>query len=137
MNESQEVHEGLAAIETEMHRIIAGKSIAYDCGWNIWGKALSLASKSPDVMHPLWLIWGALTDWVENRPEERGLAEAEMLRAAREWLALDRLSRSERDEYLQRWVYEEMGYERLRICSNAGLTRTAPSHQKTLFETVQ
>jgi len=64
-------------------------------------------------MYPLWLIWGALTDWVENRPEERPEAEREMVRAAQEWFALSGESREKRKQYLDRWVFEEMGYERV------------------------
>lgn len=73
---------------------------------------MSLAIESPDVMHPLWLIWGALTDWVENCPEQSEEAELSMRRAAEEWLALDPDNQSERKECLDRWVFEEMGYER-------------------------
>jgi hypothetical protein len=38
--------------------------------------------------HGLWLMWGSLTDWVENRPSETPEAEEAMRRAASEWLTL-------------------------------------------------
>ncbi len=92
--------------------MVAGEASPYKCAWNIWGKSMSLVAESPDVMHPLWLIWGALTDWVENRPDERREAELEMMRAANEWLALNGDNQEESKAYLDRWVFEEMGYER-------------------------
>ena len=91
--------------------MIAGQSTPYDCAWNIWGKSISLVIESPEIMHPLWLIWGALTDWVEVRPSERGDAEAAMLRAAKEWLAVDSNDGAARKAYLDRWVFNELGYE--------------------------
>ncbi len=63
-------------------------------------------------MHPLWLIWGALTDWVELRPEGSAQAEATMVRAAEEWLSLPSTESDARTAYLDRWVYDELGYER-------------------------
>jgi hypothetical protein len=110
LTDAEKVREGLAAIESEMRRMIAGAK-PYECGWNIWGAALS-HTKSPDVMHPLWLIWGALTDWYEMQPSESEQAERAMVRAASEWLALSLDNQEARDAYFQRWVYDEMGYER-------------------------
>ena len=112
MNDDAAMRDGLATIEAEMRQILSGDSIRYECAWNIWREAMSRAVESPDVMHPLWLIWGALTDWVENRPEETDDAESAMLRAANEWLSIDRENPTERKAYLDRWVFEEMGYER-------------------------
>lgn len=107
-----EVAAGLCDIAKEMRRMLDGECPPYDAAWNIWGTAFSLAGKSPDVMHPLWLIWGSLTDWVENRPAETQAAETAMLRAAKEWLALDHDHFIEVKAYLDRWVFDEMGYER-------------------------
>jgi hypothetical protein len=106
------IADALNAIQVEMRKMLATEEEPYAAGWNIWGFAMSHISVSPDVMHPLWLIWGALTDWVENRPEEKTQAEEEMRRAAREWLSLDLNDSNARTAYLDRWVYEEMGYER-------------------------
>ena len=92
--------------------MLDGQTEPYAAGWNIWGIAMANVGRSPDTLHPLWLIWGALTDWVENRPEEKSKAETEMLRASREWLSLNRSDQKARTAYFDRWVYEEMGYKR-------------------------
>ena len=62
-------------------------------------------------MWPLWLIWGALTDWVEQRPAETEQAESAMARAAQEWLSLPENADGQR-AYFDRWLYDELGYER-------------------------
>jgi hypothetical protein len=99
----------LADIENEMRRMVAGETEPYASGLKILGTAMSVTD-SPDLMHPLWLIWGSLTDWVENRPEEQDAAEAAMLRASREWLAIAASDERSKVSYLDRWVYQEMGY---------------------------
>lgn len=92
--------------------MLKGQLQPYDGGWKIWGMAGKHAQESPDTLWPLWLIWGALTDWVEVRPTEKTAAEQKMLMAAREWLALQQGDIAARDRYLDRWVHDEMGYER-------------------------
>jgi hypothetical protein len=67
-----------------------------------------------DQLHALWLIWGSLTDWVENRPAEAAKAEAEMRRAAAEWLAVPDDDEALWRPFFDRWVYEEIGYTRPR-----------------------
>ena len=94
-----------------MQRLIAAEARRYEIAWEIWGKAMSVVD-SPDLMHPLWLIWGALTDWVELRPEETSQAESAMVRAATEWLSLPDGDAAARKSYLDRWVFDELGYER-------------------------
>lgn len=111
MSGSEEVTEGLLQIESEMRRMLDGSLPPYDAAWNIWGKAMSMVSASPNVMHPLWLIWGSLTDWIENCPEETPQAESKMRQAAKEWLELNHNDEEEK-AYLDRWVYDEMGYAR-------------------------
>ena len=112
MRIDDEVAEGLRCIENEMRRMLDGHLPPYDAAWNIWAKAMSLVAESPSVMHPFWLIWGSLTDWVENRPEEKPQAELKMRQAATEWLELDHDNASDEKAYLDRWVYDEMGYAR-------------------------
>ena len=92
--------------------MLEGQREPYDWARKIWSMAMRKASESPDTMWPLWLIWGALTDWVEVKPTEKSAAEQEMLRAAREWLALPQGDHVAKDSYLDRWGYDEMGYER-------------------------
>ena len=112
MMNADDITTALDAIQAEMCKMLAAEESPYDGGRNIWGIAMSHSSTSPEVMHPLWLIWGALTDWVENKPDEKAQAEKEMLRAAREWLSLEPKDSSTMVVYLERWVYDEMGYER-------------------------
>lgn len=112
MDSDSEITEGLLEIDSAIQRMLRGESSAYDAGWLVWQKAMALATVSPHVMHPLWLIWGALTDWVENRPEEIPEAEAKMRQAGEEWLALNRADPACVKAYMDRWVYEELGYER-------------------------
>ena len=69
------------------------------------------ADASHEVMWPMWLLWGALTDWIEVKPEETPQAEAAMRRAAQEWLATRDEVEAQR-AYFERWLYEEMGIER-------------------------
>jgi hypothetical protein len=59
----------------------------------------------------LYLIWGALTDWVELRPDEEQLTMSEMLRGAREWLTLCD-DRDAVDRYFDHWLYDVCGYKR-------------------------
>lgn len=102
---------GLREIEEQLRMMIDASANTYSAGQRIWETAFPLAPESPDLMWPLWLIWGSLTDHWENRPNERHLAEEEMLRAAREWLDLES-DAAGRAAYLDRWVYEELGYAR-------------------------
>lgn len=102
----------LEAIRVEMRKIFASEEEPYAAGRNIWGIAISHTAVSPDVLYPLWLTWGALTDWVENKPDEKTLAEEVMRRAASEWLSLDAKDSKTRTAYLDRWVYDEMGHVR-------------------------
>ena len=94
-----------------MRSIVSGGADLYDAGRRIWGEAFSHADDSPDLMWPMWLIWGALTDWVEVKPEETEQAHEAIRRAAREWLLLAD-DPGVQEAYFQRWVYEELGYER-------------------------
>ncbi|MBL8890559.1 MAG: hypothetical protein JNL67_11330 [Planctomycetaceae bacterium] len=112
MSTAPEISEALRQIEHEMQSMLAGLTQPYEAAWNIWGKAMSSVSTSPSVMHPFWLIWGSLTDWVENRPGERQMAETKMRQAAIEWLGLNRDDVGEVKKYCDRWVYDEMGYSR-------------------------
>jgi hypothetical protein len=70
-------------------------------------------SVAPDPEHckALWLLWGALTDWVEMKPEEIVEAEQTMRRAASEWLEVADEEPRWRD-YFEHWLYTEMGYSR-------------------------
>ena len=94
-----------------MRLIVSRDRPPYRAGRRIWGTALAHASASDEVMWPTWLLWGALTDWVEVKPAETEQAESAMRRAAREWLSLPDTAEAQR-AYFDRWLFEEVGYER-------------------------
>ena len=98
-------------IEACMRLIVLGRGAASRTARRIWGTAMRHATTSDTPMGPLWLIWGALTDWVEQRPAEASQAEAVMARAAREWLSLPEAAGAQRT-YFDHWLYEELGYDR-------------------------
>jgi hypothetical protein len=58
-----------------------------------------------------WLIWGALTDWIELRPEETAEVDLLILEIARGWLDVeaDPVARS---TYLDHVVHDTLGYQR-------------------------
>lgn len=98
-------------IEACLRLIVSRRGPAYRAAWRVWGTAMRHATDAETIMWPLWLIWGALTDWVENKPAEAEQAEAAMIRAAQEWLSLPEDSQAQR-AYFDRWLYDELGYER-------------------------
>jgi len=98
-------------IEACMRLIVSRRGSAYRAAWRIWGTAMVHATNSNTIMWPLWLIWGALTDWVEQKPAEAEQAESSMIRAAQEWLSLPETDEAQR-AYFDRWLYDELGYER-------------------------
>jgi hypothetical protein len=112
MSDTLQISDGLRQIENEMQSLLDRQTPPYDAAWNIYSKAMILVTASPDVMHPFWLIWGSLTDWVENRPGERKEAESKMRQAAFEWLELNREDAVSVKAYCDRWVFDEMGYAR-------------------------
>jgi hypothetical protein len=98
-------------IELLMRLIVARRGSAYRAGRRIWGISMGHAPECTELMWPMWLLWGALTDWVEKKPEETAEAEAAMRRVSAEWLSLPNSSEA-RHAYFDRWLYQEMGYER-------------------------
>ena len=65
-----------------------------------------------DFAGSMYVLWGELTDWVELKPDEQGRAETEMVRAAREWLALDRRDSKGVARYFDYWLHDVCGHER-------------------------
>lgn len=97
--------------------LVANREEPYPIAREIHGEAMrggtSKEGMSPanDQRHAMWLLWGSLTDWVENKPEETTEVEETMRRAPREWLeVVDDEARWR--PYFDRWLYDEMGYER-------------------------
>lgn len=115
----QRVAEGLRRIQADMSTIVAADGDPYDAARRIWGEAMGAAPESRDIMWPLWLLWGALTDWVETKPDGEGAAHEAMRRAAAEWLALPEETGA-RMAYFERWLYDEIGYERKSGASSDG-----------------
>ena len=107
-----EISLSLIEIESHMRTITGGTCEPYEAGLEIWKIAMSEVESSPDIMHPFWLIWGSLTDWVENRPAEKIDAESAMVRASLEWLDLNHRNPVAIKAYCDRWVYDEMGYQK-------------------------
>ncbi len=105
--------EALATVRLDAE-LVAGSADPYEIGRHIHSAAMSAASgDNADAEHcwGLWLLWGALTDWVEQKPDERPKAVESMRRAAKEWLDLPDEESAWR-RYFDRWLYSEMGMER-------------------------
>jgi hypothetical protein len=102
--------DAIQRIEQAMRAIASHDGSPYRAGLDIWSTAMGHAG-STEWMWPTWLLWGALTDWVEVRPEEKDQAEHAMRRAAREWLSLPAHAEPRR-AYFDRWLYDEIGYDR-------------------------
>ncbi len=77
----------LQSINAELERMVAGEVEPYEAGLHIMSTAVRSIELTPVVVS-LYLIWAALTDWPELRPEEKIEADAAMLRAAAQWLGL-------------------------------------------------
>ena len=94
--------------------IVEERGTPYETGRVIWSTAMSAVTASEpegSQCHALWLLWGALTDWVERKPAERAVAEEAMRRAAREWLDVVDDPPAWR-AYFDHWLYDEMRYVR-------------------------
>lgn len=98
-------------MESTMRQIMAGRTMPYEGALHLWQVSTG-HTDSPDLMHPFWLIWGSLTDLVEKKPEKKSEAEASIVRACHEWLALPVDWPDLRHKYMDRWVYTEVEYER-------------------------
>jgi hypothetical protein len=114
----------LRDIDRELQGMVAGAIEPYDAATDVYEMALDHLELCPDVMHPLWLLWAALADWFEVKPEEQAEADGAALRAATEWLSLGDDPQS-RKSYFEHWVFEEMGYERpIRVEGDLRVNRT-------------
>ncbi|MEU0963600.1 hypothetical protein ABZ328_29255 [Micromonospora aurantiaca] len=100
--------EHLAKVTALMGQLLTAQD-PYEVGVELWGCSGRAAGEvAPDMQ----LIWGALTDWVELKPEEGQQAKARVRRAAQEWLALDLANRAAIERYLDYWVHDVCGYGR-------------------------
>ena len=88
---------------------VAGSQVnTYDRASEVWTYSMGATTGSDWIYHPLWLLWGVLTDWVEVKPEETDEAEATMREAAQAFLPIaaddDAL-----EHYFDQWLYEKRG----------------------------
>ncbi|MBM7490776.1 hypothetical protein JOD64_001998 [Micromonospora luteifusca] len=83
----------------------------YDLGLQFMGETIDVISIGEYAVS-MYNLWGALTDWVELKPDEEERAFAEMTRAARDWLALDPRDSEAVRRYFDYWLYDVCGYER-------------------------
>jgi hypothetical protein len=98
----------------EIKRLIAevagSQGNTYDPASDVWTYSLDVcATTDKEWIYPaLYALWGALTDWVEVKPEETDEAEATMRDAAQAFLPI-----VEDDDalrlYFDHWLYEERG----------------------------
>lgn len=83
----------------------------YDIALQFMGDSLDVFTIG-EFAGSMYNLWGALTDWVELKPDEQDRAEAEMVRAAREWLALNPRDSNAVGRYFDYWLHDVCGYER-------------------------
>jgi hypothetical protein len=106
------VQDSRADILALLQRLAAGDNQPYDLGLQLWKLSMAQVDPAGDwVYYPLWLLWGALTDWVEVKPAETAQAEAAMVEAAKGFLSVVGQEARER-AYFDHWLYERLGYER-------------------------
>ena len=99
---------------TSMARQIAdGSGSPSELGVQIWSLSLETHGDGVgEVSGPLWHIWGILTDVADwpGRESEVEEADARIKRAAEEWLHVAHDPEA-RQQYLDRWLYEEFGLQ--------------------------
>jgi hypothetical protein len=98
-----------------LERIASSEAVddAYTLASDAWKYSMSRVELEGDwIFHPMWLLWGGLTDWAELKPEEAQDAAISMRRAASEFLAIDPADEPAQRAYFDVWLYEELGYER-------------------------
>jgi hypothetical protein len=109
-------HDALSVVRERAIALANGREEPYAAGREIWGAAFDgtfCKAVAPDPEHckALWLLWGALTDWIALKPDESAEAERTMRRAATEWLEVAD-DESKWRAYFEHWLYAEMEYDR-------------------------
>jgi len=104
-----------ALIRAQCHMVLSDVGDPYEAAREMWRVSFGSVSRpnrtADDDAWAHWLIWGALSDWVEARPSERVDAEAAIRDAAREWIAVEGDPNAE-GAFFDRLVYEVCGYAR-------------------------
>lgn len=112
-----EMDEFVNNVNDRIRLLLAGSARANDVGLELMslGSHGILDESVNSVAEPLFLIWASLTELVDGprgrEPGAEASASLVMIRAAKEWLTISR-DETERELYLDRWMYEECGYER-------------------------
>jgi hypothetical protein len=107
--------ESRPTLNAYIDQIAQGQGDPYSLAFDLYRAAMSsVAPEGRDgaQAYGLYMLFGALTDWVENKPAERPEAEAAMQRAAKDWIAVRDADEPEWRAYFDRWLYDEMGYKR-------------------------
>jgi hypothetical protein len=102
--------EELKAVGRDLAAIAAGKVDPYDAGMRLLGASTARVGEAW-FSHPLWLLWGGLTDIVDGPADDRVRGDALMVAAASEWLDTPNSDDARRD-YFDRWLYDVLGYQR-------------------------
>jgi hypothetical protein len=80
----------------------------YEVGLRLWSYSMGVTDPG-EYAGGICALWGALTDWVELKPHEEALAKEHMVKAAREWLALDPHDSVAIRRYFAHWLDDVMG----------------------------
>ena len=98
-----------------VRQIAEGMDDPYDTAFELYRAAMtSVAPEGREgaQAYGLYMLWGALTERVETKPDEREAAFRDMHRAAGEWLRVCDADEAEWRSYFDHWLYEEVGYRR-------------------------
>jgi hypothetical protein len=96
-----------ALIARTMRAMLVGRLAPGTGGARIWRAAGRALDQAPRNLSDSWTLWGALT---EPTLVDSEIAPSLMLRAAAGWLALPDDDWEAREAYLDRWLFEELGY---------------------------
>ena len=97
-------------INTFAERIVSADD-AHDVALELMGALIDFVADN-NVASRMYRICGELTDWVDFQEPNEPIARAEMVRAAREWLALDTAGDAAVNRYLDYWWYDVCGSDR-------------------------
>lgn len=95
----------------ELAELLLHADDPYDIGIRLWSEGMDSVRVGP-YAGSICALWGALTDWVECKPDEEDLARTEMVNAAREWLSLNLDDVDAVNRYFDHWLHDVCGYER-------------------------
>jgi hypothetical protein len=101
-------------INTFAERILSADD-PHDVALELMGALIDFVA-GHNVASRMYRIWGELTDWVDFQEPNEPIARAEMVRAAREWLALDTANDAAVNRYLDYWWYDVCGAARPPEC---------------------